>query len=230
MSWPATLHCHIHCHTIIQHLRANVLFFHRTLLVEIWSVLAIFSMSLNLVDSLFTVSYFYQSLFSYPILRTHQTVYLFWLKSPPSLPHTYSTTPLYVQIPFGIAQIGKAFRNEITPRNFIFRSREFEQMEIEYFIPDGDEDWGPVRSQNFKLMILCCCIIMYQGAEVVPESRSVDMNYLVNLPILHIVSWSKQNAKLCITQVVSATLNVLFLFSLNTVPREVDIRKLELVS
>lgn len=38
-------------------------------------------------------------------------------------------------IPFGIAQIGKAFRNEITPGNFIFRMREFEQMEIEYFIP-----------------------------------------------------------------------------------------------
>lgn len=39
------------------------------------------------------------------------------------------------QIPFGIAQIGKAFRNEITPGNFVFRTREFEQMEIEYFIP-----------------------------------------------------------------------------------------------
>ncbi|MBI2336451.1 MAG: glycine--tRNA ligase [Deltaproteobacteria bacterium] len=38
------------------------------------------------------------------------------------------------KIPFGIAQIGKSFRNEITPRNFIFRSREFEQMEMEYFI------------------------------------------------------------------------------------------------
>jgi glycyl-tRNA synthetase len=37
--------------------------------------------------------------------------------------------------PFGIAQIGKAFRNEITPQNFIFRTREFEQMEIEYFVP-----------------------------------------------------------------------------------------------
>jgi hypothetical protein len=49
-----------------------------------------------------------------------------------------------LKLPFGIAQIGKAFRNEITPRNFIFRSREFEQMEIEYFIPPYDEDvWGP---------------------------------------------------------------------------------------
>lgn len=45
-----------------------------------------------------------------------------------------------VKIPFGIAQIGKAFRNEITPGNFIFRTREFEQAEIEYFIkPDKEE-------------------------------------------------------------------------------------------
>jgi len=44
-----------------------------------------------------------------------------------------------LKIPFGIAQIGKAFRNEITPRQFVFRSREFEQMEIEYFIdPKAD--------------------------------------------------------------------------------------------
>ena len=40
--------------------------------------------------------------------------------------------------PFGIAQIGKAFRNEITPGNFIFRTREFEQMEIEYFVPPAE--------------------------------------------------------------------------------------------
>ncbi len=43
------------------------------------------------------------------------------------------------RIPFGIAQIGKAFRNEITPGNFIFRTREFEQMEIEYFISPSDK-------------------------------------------------------------------------------------------
>ncbi len=40
--------------------------------------------------------------------------------------------------PFGIAQIGKAFRNEITPRNFVFRTREFEQMEMEYFVPPAE--------------------------------------------------------------------------------------------
>jgi glycyl-tRNA synthetase len=46
------------------------------------------------------------------------------------------------KLPFGIAQIGKAFRNEITPRNFTFRTREFEQMEIEYFVKPGtDEEW-----------------------------------------------------------------------------------------
>jgi glycyl-tRNA synthetase len=45
-----------------------------------------------------------------------------------------------VKIPFGIGQIGKAFRNEITPGNFIFRTREFEQMEIEFFIKPGTEN------------------------------------------------------------------------------------------
>jgi len=47
-----------------------------------------------------------------------------------------------VRVPFGIAQVGKAFRNEVTPRNFIFRSREFEQMEIEWFChPDEAKMW-----------------------------------------------------------------------------------------
>ena len=47
-----------------------------------------------------------------------------------------------VKVPFGIAQVGKAFRNEITPGNFIFRTREFEQMEMQYFVEPGtDEEW-----------------------------------------------------------------------------------------
>jgi glycyl-tRNA synthetase len=46
------------------------------------------------------------------------------------------------KVPFGICQIGKAFRNEITPGNFIFRTREFEQMEMQYFVrPGTDEEW-----------------------------------------------------------------------------------------
>ena len=44
------------------------------------------------------------------------------------------------RIPFGIAQIGKAFRNEITPGNFIFRTREFEQMEMQFFVKPGEDD------------------------------------------------------------------------------------------
>jgi glycyl-tRNA synthetase len=46
------------------------------------------------------------------------------------------------RVPFGIAQIGKAFRNEITPGNFIFRTREFEQMEMQFFVEPGtDDEW-----------------------------------------------------------------------------------------
>ncbi|MFM7928976.1 MAG: aminoacyl--tRNA ligase-related protein, partial [Pirellula sp.] len=47
-----------------------------------------------------------------------------------------------IRVPFGVAQIGKSFRNEITPRNFTFRSREFEQMEIEFFChPNQSSEW-----------------------------------------------------------------------------------------
>ena len=52
-----------------------------------------------------------------------------------------------VKVPFGIAQVGRAFRNEITPRNFIFRSREFEQMELEYFISPDEEEWKTVHRE-----------------------------------------------------------------------------------
>ena len=47
---------------------------------------------------------------------------------------------LRLKVPFGIAQIGKAFRNEIVARNFIFRTREFEQMEMQYFVKPGEDD------------------------------------------------------------------------------------------
>jgi len=54
-----------------------------------------------------------------------------------------------VRVPFGIAQIGKAFRNEVTPRNFIFRSREFEQMEMEFFChPDEAKMWFDFWTQQ----------------------------------------------------------------------------------
>lgn len=59
-----------------------------------------------------------------------------------------------VKLPFGIAQIGKAFRNEITPGNFIFRVIEFEQMEIEYFI--REKDWQPLFDGWLKEMNKWC--------------------------------------------------------------------------
>ena len=58
-----------------------------------------------------------------------------------------------VKVPFGIAQIGKAFRNEITPRNFIFRSREFEQMEIEYFIPPNEKIWPEMHQKWLEIRL-----------------------------------------------------------------------------
>jgi len=73
------------------------------------------------------------------------------------------------KLPFGLAQIGKAFRNEITPRDFIFRVREFEQMEIEYFL--REEDW----EKYFD----------YWRAEMIEwmESIGLDMNMVHELEV-----------------------------------------------
>ena len=71
--------------------------------------------------------------FAYLRPETAQQIFINFKNVLDSTPH---------HLPFGIAQIGKAFRNEITPRNFIFRVREFEQMELEFFVEKGtDEDW-----------------------------------------------------------------------------------------
>ena len=73
------------------------------------------------------------SSFAYLRPETAQSIFTNFKNVMDSTPHS---------LPFGIAQIGKAFRNEITPRNFIFRVREFEQMELEYFVrPGEDEKW-----------------------------------------------------------------------------------------
>lgn len=77
-----------------------------------------------------------------------------------------------VKVPFGIAQIGKAFRNEINPRNFIFRSREFEQMEIEFFCHDDDamkwwEWWRDTRINWYKSLGLA-------GENLVPRNQEGD--------------------------------------------------------
>ncbi|WP_035237850.1 glycine--tRNA ligase [Desulfobacter vibrioformis] len=67
------------------------------------------------------------------------------------------------KIPFGIAQIGKAFRNEITPGNFVFRTREFEQMEIEYFCKPGTD----LECHDFWKKF---CMDWYLGLGVTPDN------------------------------------------------------------
>jgi glycyl-tRNA synthetase len=62
-----------------------------------------------------------------------------------------------LKLPFGVAQVGKAFRNEINPRNFTFRSREFEQMEIEYFCHPTEsmkwyEYWRDLRKKWYSTL------------------------------------------------------------------------------
>ena len=80
-----------------------------------------------------------------------------------------------VKVPFGIAQIGKAFRNEITPRNFIFRSREFEQMEIEYFIPPDEDAWPKYHREWIDVRKAWFASIglteEYLGEEVHPKEK-----------------------------------------------------------
>lgn len=91
-----------------------------------------------------------------------------------------------LRVPFGIAQIGKAFRNEITPGNFIFRMREFEQMEIEYFIREADwekyfEHWlGEMKSwlahlgvKNDKLHF----VEIPEADRAFYSKRTVDIEY-----------------------------------------------------
>jgi len=69
-----------------------------------------------------------------------------------------------VKIPFGVAQIGKAFRNEITPGNFVFRVIEFEQMEIEYFIKESD--WERLFVEWLKSMHDWCKLIGLNPARI----------------------------------------------------------------
>ena len=89
-----------------------------------------------------------------------------------------------VKIPFGIAQIGRAFRNEINPKDFIFRTREFEQMELEYFVrPGKDEEsfkeWVDLRLAWYKRIGLNN---VHQREQSVDErahysKRTIDIEY-----------------------------------------------------
>lgn len=77
-----------------------------------------------------------------------------------------------VKMPFGIAQIGKAFRNEITPGNFIFRTIEFEQMEIEYFIKENT--WEKYFDEWLKQMFAWCELVGLKPSKVHPKEHAKE--------------------------------------------------------
>jgi len=91
-----------------------------------------------------------------------------------------------VKVPFGIAQIGKAFRNEITPGNFIYRTREFEQMELEYFVNPDDankvfDSWKNERMQWYLKLGVCKENLRFRDHEKDELAhyarRAVDIEY-----------------------------------------------------
>lgn len=77
------------------------------------------------------------------------------------------------KIPFGIAQMGKSFRNEITPSNFIFRTREFEQMEIEYFVKEEDEEKAFSYYEN-KIKSFLLDVLKLKKENITIENYSKD--------------------------------------------------------
>lgn len=90
------------------------------------------------------------------------------------------------KLPFGIAQIGKAFRNEITPGNFIFRTREFEQMEIEYFVKEQEweryfESWLSEMKEWMRVIGIDAEKLHYEeipdGERAHYSSRTVDIEF-----------------------------------------------------
>ncbi len=101
-----------------------------------------------------------------------------------------------VKIPFGIAQIGKAFRNEITPGNLTFRSREFEQMELEYFVkPDEDDSkkifeyWKEKRKRWYEDLGIDPKKLRFHDHE--PEKRAHYAKYATDLEYEAPFGWSE---------------------------------------
>lgn len=86
-----------------------------------------------------------------------------------------------VKLPFGIAQIGKAFRNEIAPRNFLFRQREFEQMEIEYFIKEDNEKCILLDKKHLELEFL---FLSEKDQEEKNEHKKVKLKELLKNNII----------------------------------------------
>jgi len=101
-----------------------------------------------------------------------------------------------VKIPFGIAQIGKAFRNEITPGNFTFRSCEFEQMELEYFVPPNEKDskktfeeFKKIRMDWYKSLGINKEKLRFHDHE--PEKRAHYARYATDIEYEAPFGWSE---------------------------------------
>ena len=78
------------------------------------------------------------------------------------------------KVPFGIGQIGKSFRNEITPGNFIFRTREFEQMEMEFFVkPGSDEEWHEYWLDPRLAPVKVAVLPLSRNADLSPKARDI---------------------------------------------------------
>lgn len=106
----------------------------------------------------FTEARFFNLMFQTPMGKTQDSEDVAYLRPETAqaifLDYKNVVDTMRVKIPFGIAQIGKAFRNEITPGNFVFRVIEFEQMEIEYFIEE--EMWEKLFEEFLQTMHKWC--------------------------------------------------------------------------
>jgi len=87
-----------------------------------------------------------------------------------------------LKLPFGIAQIGKAFRNEIAPRNFIFRVRELEQMEIEYFIDPDKKEECPYEIEDIEIKLLSADMQEKNSEPVPMKIKTALKNKIIQLP------------------------------------------------
>ena len=90
-----------------------------------------------------------------------------------------------LKLPFGIAQIGKAFRNEISPRSFLFRQREFEQMEIEFFVRDVEESCSLLKeSENGKYLTTEFLFLSKEGQNKEEKEKKTTIRSLLKNKML----------------------------------------------
>ena len=125
------------------------------------------------------------------------------------------------KVPFGICQIGKAFRNEITPGNFIFRTREFEQMELEFFCKPGtDFEWYDFwKKQCFQFLLDLGIkeenlqFVEYEPNELAHYAKATsDILYNLNIKKEHLRFRDHDKAALAFYSVATTDIEYLFPF------------------